>query len=252
MSALAIPGTKKSKYIITPSEYSKKQLVEALNLPPEKIKVIPNGPKKASYQRLSPEEVDRILAGYGVDVSVPFGLHVGVMEKRKNLIRLVNAFSIFLNKIGKPYQLLLVGQPGPKRDLDDSGMVHDAILKLGLDLSIKSVGYVPDTELPAFYQKANFFVFPSLEEGFGIPVLEAFYNKVPVVAANRSAIPEIAANAALLFDPFDCESISNSMIKIASDEKLRSELIELGSIRAREFSWKNTAEKLSNIFTSTV
>jgi glycosyltransferase involved in cell wall biosynthesis len=181
-------------------------------------------------------------------VSVLFSLHVGVLEKRKNLPRLVEAFARFSTWIEHPYHLILVGPVGPKRDMDDSASIRATIERLGLEKSVVLVGHVPDHDLPAFYQGATFFVFPSLREGFGIPVLEAFNNDLPVVAADSTAIPEVAGDAALLFEPTDVEAMAQAMLRVATDNDLRASLVRRGRERTRLFSWDRTASRLIDLF----
>ena len=109
-------------------------------------------------------------------------------------------------------------------------------------------GYVKDEALPAIYQSATALLFPSIREGFGIPILEAFQNGLPVAAANSTAIPEVTGNAAILFNPFDTEEIANAMNQLVSNPVLRQRLINRGYKRANQFDWDNSAEKLIRLF----
>lgn len=253
MDVFAVPAAKKSPFVVTISEFSCQEIAKYTGIVSEKIKTIPIAPKSViNGNILTLEEADIILKRYGVDLKIPFLLHVGVLEKRKNLPRLIRAFALFLEKSNLTYQLVLVGQPGPKQDLDDSKLIYSTIIELGLNQNVQLIGYVPDQDLVAFYQRASSLVFPSLREGFGIPILEAFNNNIPVIAADSTAIPEVAGDAALLFDPLDIKDIAKAMEKITTRQILRDKLIAQGHQRAALFSWEKTAKKLNTLFEEVV
>jgi glycosyltransferase involved in cell wall biosynthesis len=248
MDVTAIPAARRAPVVVTISEFSRQEIAEHTGIPPERIVAIPIAPKSATTATLTPEETGRVLARYDLDQGTPYVLHVGVMEKRKNLVRLVEAFAQFLQRVSKPYRLVLAGQPGPRQAMDDSANIRAAVARLGLIDSVRFVGHVSDADLPALYQGAAMFVFPSLREGFGIPVLEAFSSRLPVAAANSSAIPEVAGDAALLFDPHDPAAIAEAMTRLAEDSGLRMALVERGLARAPLYSWDRTARELLALF----
>lgn len=248
LNLFALPAARKAPVIITISEFAKRELVQYARLPAEKIMPIYLAPKEASTRKLSPAQCDDILARYGLTNKSPFILHVGVMEPRKNLPRLIEAFAQAAPALGEDYRLVLVGQPGPKKIIDDSSSIHRAINSSGLQEKIILTGYVPDEDLPAFYQTASFYALPSFSEGFALPVLEAFANDLPLMASNMTAIPEIAGDAALLFDPFQVGEIVQVLVCLAQDTSLRKELIGRGRQRLAEFSWKKTAEQTISVF----
>jgi glycosyltransferase involved in cell wall biosynthesis len=188
----------------------------------------------------------KTLARYDL-VDKPFLLHVGVLEKRKNLPRLVEAFALAKQELAQDYRLVLVGQPGPKRDMDDSLLIKKTIHNLGLEQSVIMTGYISDEELPVFYQNANCYAFPSLYEGFGLPILEAFANDLPLVAANCASLPEIAGDAALFFDPYDIEDMAQQIVCAVNDDTARNRLVEAGRKRIREFSWETAAREIIEI-----
>lgn len=248
INTFAVPAAKRSPAVVTVSAFAREEIAAHTGIPLERIVVIPNAAKSSTTAPPSPEETARILAGYELDAQTPYVLHVGVLEKRKNLVRLVEAFALFCKQVGQPYQLVLVGQPGPRQDMDDSANIRASIERLGLTGCVRLIGYVPDEHLPAFYQGATLLVFPSLREGFGIPILEAFSSRLPVAAANSSAIPEVAGDAALLFDPSDAEAIAAAMLRLAQDADLRQELIGRGLRRTALYSWDRTAHELLTLF----
>ncbi|MCC6454913.1 MAG: glycosyltransferase family 4 protein [Caldilineaceae bacterium] len=248
LDLLTVPAAKRAPAVVTISEFARKNIIAYTGISPDRIIAIPIAPKTKATHSLADADVSAILARYTIDVDVPYILHVGVMEKRKNLVRLVEAFALFQQQVGTPYQLVLVGQPGPRADMDDSANIREAVTALGLADSVRMAGHVPDEALPALYQGASMFVFPSLREGFGIPILEAFNHDLPVAAANSSAIPEVAGDAALLFEPTDPQDIAAAMLRVAGNEVLRNQLIGKGRARRQQFSWDKTAQELITLF----
>lgn len=248
MNTFAVPAARRSPAVVTVSAFAREEIAAHTGIPLERIVVIPNAAKSSTTAPPSPGETAHILAGYGLDANTPFVLHVGVLEKRKNLVRLVEAFAQFCTQVDQSYQLVLVGQPGPRQDMDDSANIQASIERLLLTDRVRQIGYVPDEHLPAFYQGATLLVFPSLREGFGIPILEAFSSRLSVAAARSSAIPEVAGDAALLFDPTDSTAIAEAMLRLAQDAALRQELIERGLERATLYSWDRTGRALIALF----
>lgn len=248
MDYVALPAARHSPLVVTISEFSRSEIARHAGISSRRIVAVPIAPKSSATGAISAPEITRILGQYRIDTSQPYFLHVGVLEKRKNLVRLVEAFARYKAKGDRPHQLVLVGQPGPKTDMDDSQNIRNVINKLQLEDCVRMTGHVSDDELPAFYQGAFGFVFPSLREGFGIPILEAFQNQVPVAAAKSSAIPEVAGDAAILFDPQNVDEIAWALERLATDENLRNVLISKGNEQASLFSWDETARQLVNLF----
>lgn len=252
LNLLALPAAKKAPAVVTISEFARADIIAYTGIRPEQIHAIHIAPKTQATITLPANDIQAILNQHQIDPTKPFILHVGVLEKRKNLARLVEAFAIFSQQASVPHQLVLVGQPGPRADMDDSENVKQKIAQLQLGDSVKLIGYVPDDSLAAFYQGASMYVFPSLREGFGIPVLEAYSQNLPVAAATGSAMPEIAGDAALLFDPYDPQAIASAMLRIAEDATLRHDLIEKGKLRRQDFGWDKTAQRLISLFENVV
>lgn len=219
-------GLKKNGAIITITEYSKTRLKEMglfANVP---ISVV----HQASYLQSStkiPED----------PFPFPYFLHVGVLEKRKNLGMLIEAFAHLVES--KEYtnlKLVLVGQRGPRETLDDFENLQVLVKKYALQEKVLFLGYLTETELKRYFSNALAYVFPSNNEGFGLPVLEAFSFGLPVIISRQGALMEVAGDAALLLEKNDRESLFQSMKLLADDPALRKELGEKGRIRLQKFS----------------
>ncbi|MCA9977853.1 MAG: glycosyltransferase family 4 protein [Anaerolineales bacterium] len=248
LNLLALPAARKSAAVVTVSESARQHIHQYTHIPLEKLVVIYEAPKQVAITPLSLSQKTAILDRYGLTPDTPFILHVGVIEKRKNLARLVTAFAQARLQLGPAFRLVLVGQPGPKKDLDDSQAIRQVIQDLDLGESVILAGHVSDVDLPAFYQAASFYTLPSLYEGFGLPVLEAFANNLPLMAANTTSLPEIAGDAALYFDPESSAEMAAAMVRIATDAELRASLIDKGKQRLKIFSWEKTARQIMQLF----
>ena len=171
------------------------------------------------------------------------------MFKRKNIPFLISAFNQ-VKDTGNytALQLVLAGQlPADKNDSDFLS-VTKAINQSPYKSYIILTGYVSDDELAELYQNASTYVFPSLNEGFGIPVLEAFKNRVPVLAANNTSLPEVGGDAVLLFDPFNSADLAHKISVLMDDADLRRQMVDKGTERLKYFSWHKAAEELIEIF----
>ena len=218
--------------IIAVSHSTRNDLIERLDVDPDRIETIHHG-VSPSFSRANPLEIDALQKRYDLDARVI--LAVGTIHPRKNLIRLIQAFEQ-LAASDSELQLVLCGGLGWNGDTilrrAASSPFHERIVHLG---------YLADRDMPALYSSATVFAIPSLHEGFGMPLLEAMACGVPVVAANRAALPEIAGNAAILVDPLDSEAIASGIQLLMSDEEQRNELIARGSERVRGFGWRKCA-----------
>lgn len=204
-------------HIIVDSESTKNDLMETYQLPAERITVIYPG-LHPQYKPQSKKEIDRVKKKY--DLPEKFILSVGTQEPRKNLERLTQA----AEKIGLP--LVLVG-------------------KHGWGEKTKTLGFIPDVDLPAIYSAATVFAFPSLYEGFGFPVLEAMACGTPVVTSNISSLPEVAGEAGVLVDPTDIGAISKGLQKAL---KNREQLVSLGKKQASLFTWEKAAKQTMEVY----
>ena len=168
----------------------------------------------------------------------PYALFVGTIQPRKNIARLVQAYAWLYQNSAIGWDFVLAGAPGW---LSDS-LLEEA-RSLGLADQLRFLGYVPDDDLPALLKGARFFCFPTLFEGFGLPVLEAQRYGVPVLTSNNSSLPEVAGDAALLVDPADTGAIAAGLARLASEEPLRADLRSRGLARAARFTWDCCAEQ---------
>jgi glycosyltransferase involved in cell wall biosynthesis len=166
-------------------------------------------------------------------------LMVGVIDNRKNVVNALRALQLLPPR----YRLALAGGNGYGSDA-----VHDFIASQDLVERVKVLGYVAAEALAALYQSASALLFPSLEEGFGFPVLEAMARGLPVVTSNTSSLPEVGGDAALYADPRDPHSIAREVRRAVEDPDLRQEMIRKGALRAREFTWKRTARETLRVY----
>lgn len=226
---------RESAAIITDSESTRADLVALLDADPEKVVVIPLGASPAFRQRLSKAKLEAVRKKYGLPQN--FFLSLSSLEPRKNLQRLVRAYQVLPDDIIDETGLVIVG--GGNRVFADPDIAAGlAQAKRG---RVLAPGYVPAEDLPALYRLATALVFPSLYEGFGLPVIEAMASSTPVITSNRSSLPEVAGNAAVLVDPESIEELAAGMELIALDSGTRNLLIERGKKRASGFTWKRTA-----------
>ncbi len=219
--------------IITVSKSARNDIVRYLKVPKEKVHVIMNAVSPAFKPVVDKASLDAVCARYGLDV--PYVLYVGTIEPRKNLTRLIQAFAQ-LRKAGLPHKLVLVGQQGWHCE-----PIYAEVEKQGLQQDAIFTGYVPFDDLPALYSAAESMAFPSLYEGFGLPVLEAMACGTPVVTSASSSLAEVAGDAALLVDPFSVEEIASALRRIHSDRALAEELSYKGRERAAQFTWERAA-----------
>jgi len=215
--------------VLTDSEASRADLTRFLRIPGDRLRVVPLGVDD-TFRPVA--DARRVAARYGL--SRPYILSVGARQARKNLPRLVGAFAQLHSSL-PAYQLAIVG---PR--LWTAGDV-DGQRSPGLEDAVVSPGYVPDHDLPSLYAGASLFVFPSLFEGFGLPVLEAMACGTPVVCSNASSLPEVAGDAAMLVDPYDVQRLAQAMERVLGDGQLAAELRRRGAARAAQFTWERTS-----------
>lgn len=240
----AIPAAKKSAFIVTPTRYAQQQIHRYTGIPLQQLKVVYEGPKAMVSGQQS-----NIIEKLGLQNS-KYVLHAGSMYKRKNIPALIYAFKKL--KTGtlthENLKLVLAGPSPASKDSNDYSLILEAIDVLSLQQDVILTGYLSDAELAAVYQSAYLYVFPSINEGFGIPILEAFQYNVPVIVANNSCLPEVGGDAVLQFDPFDIDDIAAKMKMVLENEQIRLALIHKGKIRLKAFSWQQTAAQLLQLF----
>lgn len=227
------PKLVKSNAIIAISEATKQDLIRLFKIDPERITVIYPGINHTLFNVSYAQDRSRqkeVLARYGIAGN--FFLYVGDSEWRKNLQRCLEA----IVEIDPEIKLVLVG----KRALNDSTLLG-WIDSLGLRQRVIMTGFVPDVELPLLYGAADAFLFPSIYEGFGLPVAEAMACGCPVITSSVSSMPEVAGHAGILVDPSSVAGIHCAMSKILTDTALRKQLQQAGPIQAQKFNWSQTA-----------
>lgn len=228
--------------VVAISESGRADLNRLLGVPLPKIDVVPPGVDG----RFRPREAETIAAfrrRAGLDA--PFILHVGTLQPRKNLPLLIDAFAQLVEQPDTPadIQLVLVGGKGWLYD-----EIFARVKERRVEDRVRFTGYVADTDLPLWYNAADMVVFPSLYEGFGLPVAQAMASGTPVVAADVAAIPEAAGEAALLFDPLDSAALANRMANVLADAALAATLRQRGLRRAQAFSWNESARRLVEVY----
>ena len=240
-SWLFAKSVQKADHLITISEYSKLDLMEYLGVAPQNISVTPLGVDPVYFERVPLDTRDAVLRKYNL---VPgFFLFVGTLQPRKNLPTVLKAFNALPDAVRKAHPLIIVGRDGwanedllPElRRLEDRG--EGRWLK-----------YLHQSEVFALLQSAGALVFASLYEGFGLPVVEAFAAQCPVIASNTTSVPEVAGDAAWSVDPKDVDSIRAAMLSVLEDAALRSERIQLGLQRAREYNWQACARQTLAVY----
>lgn len=229
--------------LVVPSEWVKGKLITAYRCQPERVTVVPEG-VSASFHPVAASEVDALRIRYGLS-GIPYVLSVGMWTPRKNLLRLLEAFaSIDAASSGK---LVLVGGGGWSEE-----PLRRAVKALHIEHRVALIGFVPEEHLPALYSGATAFAFPSLYEGFGLPVLEAMACGCPVVASNATAIPEVTGDAAVLVEPQDTGAWAEALRRVVGDPALRARLRDAGLHRAAAFTWAQAARRLEAIFQACV
>ena len=238
---LGVWAAKRAAVITTPTQYAKTTVLSYLQIPADKVIPIPEAPK--TLIRHSGNATQSLTLKTG-----KYLLHIGVFEKRKNLIVLLEAFSMLRTAGYLDFSLVLAGQFSPKNDMDGSAEIINAINHYQLQDFVLMPGYIHDRDLAAYYLNAEFYVFPSVNEGFGLPVLEAFQHDLPVIVANNTSLPEVGGDAVLQFDPYDAADLLSKMKMIIDNAALRSEMIQKGRKRLEDFSWEKTANELLSLF----
>ena len=220
-------AARRADAVVTPSEHARTEMIELYRLDPRRVDVVPGGVARAFQDNLPPaprpdgDERLRILA-------------VGTLQPRKNLLRLMDAVAIVGER--RPVLLRVVGPPGHQAE--------QIRARLGSRAEVELAGYVTEEQLASEYRAADVFAYPSIYEGFGLPVIEAMACGTPVVTSTGGSLPEVAGDAAVIVDPYDVEAIADAIARIADDPDLRARLQARGRERAAEYTWARSAEAL--------
>lgn len=236
-SALLLEAVARAARIVTLSRYTAEQVTQHCDVAKERIRVVRAGvdlPARTRGEDERRRERER-LVGKGNEMV----LSVGAIQTRKNTVNALRALAI----LPANYKLVLAGGNGY-----GSQAVYDFIRKARLDSRVVLLGYVAPDCLSVLYEAASLFLFPSLEEGFGLPVLEAMAHETPVVASPTSSLPEVGGDAALYIDPWDPRDIADQIVRVAVDTDLREKMKQRGLARAREFTWRRAAEETLKVY----
>lgn len=216
---LALDAAARSDLIVAVSQFTADQVHELLHVERSRLRVVHHGIRIEPTAPVARE---------------PIVLHVGAIQKRKNIARLIGAFHC----LPPPWRLVLAGS---------AGYGAEEVLRNAGD-RVEVTGYLTDLQLAGLYRKATIFAFPSLDEGFGIPALEAMAHGIPVLASNTSALPEVCGDAAILVDPTNQNQLAADLTRLAGDEKLRGEMICRGLERAALFNWETAAARTWEVY----
>lgn len=229
--------------VIVPSYAVQHDVQHYLHISKDRVVVIPEGCEPRFRPLAEPEQLYRVRVKYGLPPL--YMLCLGTLEPRKNITTLLHAFARLRQILhGEPaLHLVVAGARGWQEQT-----IFQTIKSLALEQVVCLPGFINDEDLPALYGGALLFVFPSLYEGFGLPVLEAMSCGVPVVTSNTSAMPEVAGDAALLVDPYDVKGMATAIAAIVHDASLRDNLRQKGLARAQQFSWEMTARQTLDLY----
>jgi len=231
----------KAKKIIAVSENTKNDLIKYFNIKKEKIEVILEGVDDYSQYEIDESKIEEKFK-----IKEPYFLYIGTLEPRKNLVRLIEAFAVFIRENpGCNLKLILAGKKGWKYE-----PIFETIKNLQIENRVNWLGYIHIPEKVYLLKNAFALVYPSLYEGFGLPILEAMNLGLPIVTSNIASIPELVIDNAVLVEPTDKESIKEGLVKIYQDEKLRQSLIEKGKGIAKNFTWEKCAQKTLALYES--
>ncbi len=230
--------------IVTVSEATRNDLIELYDVPPEKVTAVLSGVDMEAIKPTPPADVEAVRKAYGI--AGPYFLFIGGLEPRKNLRMMLRAFGQVPDDV-RP-TLVLAGSPVPwvpgGKDMIDSAV---RALPRSARGQVILTGYVSESDKLALLTGAEALVYPSVYEGFGLPVLEAMACGTPVLTSNLSSLPEVAGDDAVLVDPYESGSIAGGMDSLMRDEALRTRLCEAGPRRARMFSWEETARQTAKV-----
>jgi len=228
--------------IIVISEFTRDELTSLYPVSGDEITVVHGGIDDIFHEQQTEDELMR--ARFRFNLPEKYILTVGTWEPRKNLVRLLQAWRKLRmeGKLGE-YKLVMVGMKGWL-----CGEIEQKFRNQAGQRGVMSIGYVPRTTMPAIYQGASAFIYPSIYEGLGLPPLEALASGVPVAAARAGALPEVLGEAALYFDPSDPREMAEVVNAVITQEELASKLRRKGKEQIKDFTWENAAEKTMQVY----
>jgi glycosyltransferase involved in cell wall biosynthesis len=224
--------SERATYVLVASKFVRDDVITAYDVDPGRVAVVAPGVPTALHS----------APPHPGPSDIPFALYPAQPWKHKNHLRLVDAIALLRDR-GVDVRLVCPGPANPNQ-----GEVRRRVAELGLGSSVQFPGFVSDTQLANLFQQARCLAFPSLFEGFGFPVLEAFSAGLPVTCSSTTSLPELAADAAVLFDPTDVEAMADAIERVWTDDGLRAQLIARGHERARSYSWDHLARSCRALY----
>ena len=234
-------ATRRARRVLTVSEFSKQDIVRYLNVPRDKIVVIPNAIDERFRVQPSEKRMEQVRQRY--QLPERFVMYAGNVKPHKNLERLIDAFALVHQRGQGDLGLLVSGS-----EVSRYSTLRRAVHRYGLHHHVRFLGFQSEETLAVLYRLADTFVIPSLYEGFGLSPLEALASGTPVVASNASSLPEVLGDAALFVDPYDPKSIADGISKVLENEDIRADLQHKGYARADRFSWEQSVRRVRDIY----
>ena len=231
----------RANYVIADSKRTAADIQSYLKIPSHKISIIPLGVDSHFFQKKNPQISNKLLHHYNIDK--PYLLFVGERRPHKNLMTLIEAFSIFRKKSVQPYRLIIAG-----RSYSDYQEPEKLVEKLGLKREVIFLDYVPDNDLPSLYREAAAFISLSYYEGFGLPALEAMASQIPVIVSDNTSFPEVVGDAGITIPPNQVDQIVDALLNIIPGGEMREDYISRGYQRAITFTWSKCAEKTNSVY----
>lgn len=228
-------------HVVTISDYAKSQIIEHFGIPAHQISVVSLGVDQRFYDRIDPVIVQNVNQAYSLQR--PYFLCIGTLQPRKNIHRVIDAYQSLPDQVLQTHDLVIVGRNGW-----GSEALVQRLNSMPPQSGVRWLGGIPDMDKRALLQSATALVFPSLSEGFGLPVLEAFASQTPVISSNTTSLPEIATDAALLIDPCDTSAMAHAMQYLADNPSTAAKLRSKGLARARQYDWQTCAQQTSAIY----
>lgn len=232
-------SVERSSLIMTSSQFSKREIVALCGVPEDKVRVVYPAVDQTECACASAPLLERL------HIQQPYFLYVGSIEPRKNLCRLLQAFDHLRAQVESPCQLVICGANGWNNQ-----EFYKILSQMNFRESVCLTGYLPGKEKNALYKSATAFVFPSIYEGFGIPLLEAMHWRIPVICSNVASMPEVAGDAACYVDPFSLDSIQEGLSKVLHDPVYGQKLVQKGDLRVQVFSWEQSSLAMEQMYQS--
>lgn len=236
----SVVAARRSRIVVVPSAAAREEIARAYRIPAARLRVIPEA-AALRFRPVPPAEQAAVLARYGL--RAPYILFVGADVPRKNVPRLLEAYAAARRDARIDAPLVLIGPPHPATRAS-----RQTAQRLGLGSDLRRLDWVPDDDLPALYSAATCLAYPSLAEGFGLPILEAMACGTPVLTSTCSAMPEVAGDAAVLVDPRSPEAMAAGLVRLLTEPGLREELRARGLAWARGFTWERAARATEAVY----